>query len=183
MIKNVISVLWTEIKFVLLKIMHFKRFTYKGIQRFSPRTVVCIDNRGSLSLGAKVRAHTGTRISVRAGASVQIGNDVAFSYNCLITAHEKVIIGNGCEIGPGVMMFDHDHNVNGHSIKEKKYKSSPIIIGNNVWIGANVIILRGAHIGDDCVVAAGTIVRSGNYGTNTILHSNSKTVESEKNMG
>ena len=39
------------------------------------------------------------------------------------------------------------------------YKSSPVKIGNNVWIGANAVILRGTVIGDNCVIGAGTVVK------------------------
>ena len=161
MIKNIISVTWTELRFLLLKLVYGKKFHYSGIQRFSPNTGISVGKKSTLKLGSKVRAHTGTKIRVRDNASVEIGNDVAFSYNCLLTAHDKIVIGDGCEIGPGVLFYDHDHDVKGHSIKEGLYKTSPIEIGKNVWIGANVIILRGAVIGDDCVIGAGAIVHGG----------------------
>ena len=40
-----------------------------------------------------------------------------------------------------------------------KYKTAPVEIGNNVWIGANCVILRGTKIGDNCVVAAGSVIK------------------------
>ena len=40
-----------------------------------------------------------------------------------------------------------------------EYKTAPIIIGNNVWVGANTVILRGAEIGDNSVIGAGCIVK------------------------
>ncbi len=160
MLKNVIAVAFTMLKFVFAKIVYGKRFSYKGIQRFSPCTEVSLENKAIFSLGKKVRAHTGTRIRVRKGAKVIIGNDVAFSYNCLLTAHDSIQIGDGCEIGPGVMFFDHDHDFRAEGgVKTGEYKTAPIEIGKNVWIGANVIILKGTIIGDNCVIAAGSIVK------------------------
>ena len=49
-----------------------------------------------------------------------------------------------------------------------KFKTAPITIGNNVWIGANTLILRGTTIGDNCVVAGGSVIR-GNYPSNTVI--------------
>lgn len=161
MIKNLISVIFTEVKFLILKTMYRKRFSYMGIQRFSPETEISISDHGKLVLGNKVRAHTGTRIKVRGNAKILIGNDVAFNYNCLMVAHERIEIGDGCEIGPGVLFYDHDHDFHGKSIKDKEYKTKPIIVGKNCWIGANAIILKGVTIGDETVIAAGTIVHSG----------------------
>ena len=142
MLKNIISVIYSIIKMSLIKLFHMECFRFHLITRFSPNTTIEIGHKAKLILGNKVRAHTGTRLRVRDNAIISIGNDVAFNYNCLLTAKEKIIIGDGCEIGPGVIFYDHDHNVKGHSIKENLFISEPIIIGKNVWIGANVIILR-----------------------------------------
>lgn len=156
--KNVVSVITTEIRFSMMKLIHGSRFSFSGIQRFSPGTDVSIEKGASIILGKKVRAHTGTRIRARRGARIVIGDDVAFNYNCMLTAHDEIRIGSGCEIGPGVLFYDHDHDFHGYSIKEKKYRTAPIQIGKNVWIGANSVILRGAKIGDNCVIAAGSII-------------------------
>ena len=168
-LKNVVSVITTEIRFMLMKLIYGGRFRFSGIQRFSPGTDISIEKGASISLGKKVRAHTGTRIRARRGSRIIIGDDVAFNYNCMITAHDEVTIGSGCEIGPGVLFYDHDHDFHGCSIKEKKFRTAPIKIGKNVWIGANCIILRGVYIGDNCVIAAGTVVR-GSYEDNAFVY-------------
>lgn len=157
--KNLISVATSEIRFIFMKLRYGKRFNFSGIQRFSPATDVSISSEAIISLGNKVRAHTGTRIKARKGAKIKIGDDVSFNYNCLVVAHDEINIGNGCEIGPGVLFYDHDHDFHGKSIKEKAFRTSPINIGENVWIGANCIILRGVTIGDNCVIGAGSVVK------------------------
>lgn len=157
--KNLISVVTSYIRFIFMKLRYGKRFNFSGIQRFSPATDVSISSEAIISLGSKVRAHTGTRIKARKGAKIKIGNDVSFNYNCLVVAHDEINIGNGCEIGPGVLFYDHDHDFHGKSIKEKEFRTSPINIGKNVWIGANCIILRGVTIGDNCVIGAGSVVK------------------------
>lgn len=52
------------------------------------------------------------------------------------------------------------------------YKTADIEIGDNVWVGANVSILKGAKIGNNCIVATGSVVLSGNYPDNSILAGN-----------
>lgn len=162
----------------ILKLFHLKTFHFKLIERFSPNTTIELGKKAKLFLGNRVRAHSGTRIRVRDNAIVLVGNDVAFNYNCLITAKEKIAIGDGCEIGPGVLFYDHDHDVNGHSIKEQLYKTEPIIIGKDVWIGANAIILRGTQIGDNCVVAAGTVVK-GKFKNNILIRNSNCIITSD----
>ena len=49
-----------------------------------------------------------------------------------------------------------------------KFQTSPITIGSNVWIGANTLILRGTTIGDNCVVAGGSVIR-GSYPADTVI--------------
>ena len=178
LMRNVISVVYSLIKMCVIKLFHIKTFHFKLIERFSPNTTIEIGKKSKLFLGNKVRAHSGTRIRVRNNAVVIIGDNVAFNYNCIITAKEKIFIGTGCEIGPGVLFYDHDHDVNGHNIQEQLYKTEPITIGKNVWIGANAIILRGTQIGDNCVVAAGTIVK-GKYKNNILIRNNNCIVTSE----
>lgn len=60
-------------------------------------------------------------------------------------------------IGQNVLMYDHDHEYISNLFKEK-FICSPITIKDNVWIGASVIILRGVTIGENSVIAAGSIV-------------------------
>jgi acetyltransferase-like isoleucine patch superfamily enzyme len=55
--------------------------------------------------------------------------------------------------------IDHDHGLNKNElIKIQKGTEQEIIIGSNVWIGCNVTVLKGVHIGSGAVVAAGTVV-------------------------
>ena len=67
------------------------------------------------------------------------------------------------------MIYDHDHDFRiKDGLKSLKYKTSPIIIGNNVWIGSNTIILRGSKIGNNCVIGAGSVIK-GTYEDGSII--------------
>lgn len=87
----------------------------------------------------------------------------------MLVSHESVTIGDDVEFGPGVLIYDHDHDFRmPGGLAEQKYKTAPIKIGNNVWIGANSVILRGTTIGNNCVVAAGTILH-GEYPDDSLI--------------
>ncbi|HNF29019.1 MAG TPA: acyltransferase, partial [Chitinophagaceae bacterium] len=75
--------------------------------------------------------------------------------------------GSNCAISWNVQIMDTDIHtlvVNG----QPKESTKKIKIGNNVWIGSNVIILKGAEIGNNVVIAAGSIV-SGNIPDNVLI--------------
>ena len=58
------------------------------------------------------------------------------------------------------LIYDHDHDISSaESIHDSGYKTSPVVIGDDVWIGANTVILRGTVIGRDCVVGAGSVLK------------------------
>lgn len=78
----------------------------------------------------------------------------------MIACHKSITIGNDVMFSPNVQIYDHDHDFRvAEGVKAGKYKTEPIIIGNNVWIGANTIILRGTVIGDNTVIAAGCVIK------------------------
>ena len=102
----------------------------------------------------------GAKIRVRKGAVCKIGRNTSINCNNMIACHKRVIIGDDVQFSPNVQIYDHDHDFRAEGgVKAGKYKTGTIEIGNNVWIGANTIILRGTKIGNDAVIAAGSIVK------------------------
>jgi acetyltransferase-like isoleucine patch superfamily enzyme len=92
-------------------------------------------------------------------AKVVIGNRNAFSNNVSLLAMGSVVIGNDCLVGDHTTVIDWD----GHEIDpiKRKYgvgQISPVHIGNNVWIGSRVMVLKGVTIGNNSVVAAMSVV-------------------------
>lgn len=89
-----------------------------------------------------------------------------------IHAQKHIEIGKNCVIAAGVNIIDS----NGHELKSNdrtKGRDLPeaIIIGENVWIGINAIILKGTKIGDNSVISAGSIVR-GKFEENSLVIGN-----------
>lgn len=164
---NIISVVFTLIKFWFINLMNGGKFKFYMIERFSPNVVTEFNRGSKVCLGKKVRVHSGSKIKVRAGANLFIGNNVKMNYNCIVVCHTDISIGEGTEFGPSVYVYDHDHDFR-VGLKEEQYRTGSVKIGKNCWIGANTIILRGSTIGDNVVVGAGSIVK-GNIPANSIL--------------
>ena len=113
-----------------------------------------------LRIGSNFRMRDGAKLRVRKGAVCKLGKNVSINSNNMIACREFIVIGDDVQLSPNVQIYDHDHDfrVEG-GVKAGKYKTSPVKIGNNVWIGANTVILRGTEIGDNCVIGAGSIVK------------------------
>ena len=135
----------------------------------SSGTEVSVDKGGELSVGRRISMRHGSRLTVRDKARLIIGNNFYMNTGCIISAHESIIIGDNVEFGSGVFVYDQDHDFRADGgLAAKKFKTSAVTIGNNVWIGANTIILRGTVIGDNCVVGAGSVLK-GCFPSNSLI--------------
>lgn len=148
------------LKLCLLKLIYYTKISFHFNESISISTKIKIKGQGRIDLGKGISTRRNVEFNSNQGGRIKIGNGAFFNNNCIIASHEKIEIGENCSFGPNVVIYDHDHDFKVSSEKKREnYKTSPIKIGNNVWIGANAIILRGVTIGDNSVVAAGTIVR------------------------
>lgn len=93
-------------------------------------------------------------------ASLEIGNSVYFNEDAMISCKGKITIGSGCNFGPGVRIFDNNHRFTSTEGLVSGHTNGEIIIGEKCWIGANVILLKGAKIGKHCVIGAGCVIDS-----------------------
>ena len=150
---NLVSVLFSAVKFGIMKLFHFHHFFYSGIQRFSPNTEVVIAEGGTIRLGRHVRAHRRSKLLAMDGGTLEIGSNTALGNGVSVNCMESIVIGEGVQIGPDTKIYDHDHDyrVPG-GIGAGKFVTAPVTIGDNSWIGCNVVILRGTSIGKNCIV-------------------------------
>lgn len=117
-----------------------------------------IDKCAEVKIGKGIGIRKNVNICVRRNAKLDIGNNVQFNNGCNITCRDNIKIGNNTLFGPNVMIFDHDHDYKKDNFKDN-FKTKRIIIEENCWIGANVVILKGAHVKKNSVIAAGSIVK------------------------
>ena len=77
----------------------------------------------------------------------------------MLDAHERIEIGANCMIGPHCYITDGDHGTAvGRLVQVQPMNTHPVIIEDNVWLGAGVIVLKGVRIGRSAVIAAGSVV-------------------------
>ena len=89
------------------------------------------------------------------GHGILIGENSQIGLNAVLST--DVTLGDNVVMGPDVIIYSNSHeyaDVNQQGMK----KSNPVTIGNNVWIGARVVILPGVTIGDNCIIGANTVV-------------------------
>jgi acetyltransferase-like isoleucine patch superfamily enzyme len=90
--------------------------------------------------------------------TLEIGEHVFINYGCSIGANELVRIGARCSLGPHVMIMDNDFHRLEPERPDERAESKPIILEENVWLGARVIVLKGVTIGAGSAVGAGSVV-------------------------
>lgn len=104
----------------------------------------------------------GKNITVKSGADVsmfiEIGDFSELGTRCMI--HSDVTLGKNVIMGPDVKIYSRNHTFESLTIpiQFQGKTTKPTFIGNDVWIGANVIILPGVTVGNHCILAAGSIV-------------------------
>lgn len=109
-----------------------------------------------INLFAPVKLYTSTPDAV-----ISIGDNSRIHGTC-IHAYQNITIGKNCLIAGNCQIFDSNrhelHLDNPEKRLQNTTSSKPVYIGNNVWIGANCLILPGVNIGDGSVIAAGSVV-------------------------
>ena len=93
-----------------------------------------------------------------------------FNFNVCLVDDADIFIGDDCLIGPGCHIITAQHPISPMLRKgeDKLQYNKPIHLGNNVWLGAGVIVLPGVTIGDNSIVAAGSVVTH-SVGSNVIV--------------
>ena len=77
----------------------------------------------------------------------------------MIDAHFAISIGRNCMIGPYCYITDANHGrATGVPVKEQKMEPQPVVIEDDVWLGAGVVVLPGVRLGRGCVIGAGAVV-------------------------
>jgi acetyltransferase-like isoleucine patch superfamily enzyme len=92
-------------------------------------------------------------------ASLTVGDFVFVGTGTEIDVADSVTIGSHTLLAPGVFITDHAHaHARGQRLDAQGSRSSPVVIGSDVWLGVRSVVLSGVIIGDGAVVGAGAVV-------------------------
>lgn len=92
------------------------------------------------------------------GIHTHLGNNVYANFNLTLVDDTHIYIGDGVMLGPNVTLATAGHPIDPDIRKQATQFNIPIVIGSNVWIGANTVVLPGVTIGKNTVIGAGSIV-------------------------
>jgi len=115
----------------------------------------------NLSIENDVRFNTYCHILMQGTAVLDIKQGVFFNNYCSINCLDKIEIGENTLFGEGVKLYDHNHEFISSPqvlISRSNFKTGPITIGKNCWIGSNVTILKGVTIGDNVIIGANNLI-------------------------
>lgn len=121
---------------------------------------VRIDRSWTVSMGKRTTLEDNVWLKVEDDdARIVIGEFVFLGRGCEIDSTLSVTIGNKTQIAPNVFITDHNHNINRHQlIVDQGCTAKAVVIQDDVWIGAQAIILAGVKIHQGAVIAAGAVV-------------------------
>jgi acetyltransferase-like isoleucine patch superfamily enzyme len=116
--------------------------------------------RGDVRIGERVHFRKGVVIDAQEG-SIEVGNHVSFNEYSILLGRGGISIGNDVRIAAHAMVVSFDHNFDDLTkpIRLQGVTKKPIVIEDDVWIGAGAKILGGAHIAIGCVIGANAVVK------------------------
>lgn len=166
-------------------VLRFMRITYGKNLNLYGIPVILKNRTASISIGSNCHIKSSfisnllglyqrTIICARGTGKIRLGNDIGIS-GATIYARTQITIGDKCIIGGNVKILDNDFHPADPIIREHtpsaSYGTAPVIIGRNVFIGCNSLILKGTSIGDNSVIGAGSVV-SGTIPSNCMAAGN-----------
>jgi acetyltransferase-like isoleucine patch superfamily enzyme len=95
------------------------------------------------------------------GPSIAIADRVFIGFGCEFNVRKRITLGADCLIGSGCKFVDHDHGTARGDVPMSAQPSgaeAEIVLEEDVWLGANVVVLKGVRVGRGAIVAAGAVV-------------------------
>ena len=159
MINSLLLIIYNWFRIAFGKLFHPGRYRVHWIQRISPKCALKVYDKGTLEIGRNCDMPPYCDLEVHRKGTLKIGNGCCFNRFVMISVQESVTIGDRCMIAPGVKIFDNSHQYNPENGVNQELTTAPISIGNGCWLCSNVVVLKGARIGNNCVIGAGCVVR------------------------
>ena len=152
------STLWCILKMRLWEIPHGKcKFYGNTLFQKIPKSSIIIGNNcefRSFHKSNQIGVYSPCMIStIKEHAEIKIGDNVGMT-GCVIGCAKSITIGNNVRIGSNTLITDTDW----HSEDSRTSPDKNVTIGDNVWLGYGVKVLKGVSIGDNSVIGLGSIV-------------------------
>jgi acetyltransferase-like isoleucine patch superfamily enzyme len=120
-----------------------------------------VQNAGTIRVGSRVRlwAHpTPIELSTLPGGEIVIGDGTFVNRGVCLCSADLIRIGRNCALGNDVLILDTDFHAVGHHDELGSDVPEAVVIGDNVWLAARSVVLKGVSIGEGAVVCAGAVV-------------------------
>ena len=129
---------------------------------------------GTVSFGGKASIGHGSKISVR--GNLCFGADFNMTAESTIVCAKEIRFGNDCLLSWDILVMDTDEHPLYNKDNERINPDKAIQVGDHVWIGCKCVLLKGAVVPDNTVVAAGTLLTSSFSGEHQVIGGNPPTI-------
>lgn len=148
-----------------------KKVSFKDLKIGNYNHFVLHHDIKKFTIGNSASLRNFIHIFIQQNASLEIGQNFFMNNFCSINCLESISIGNNTLFGENVKLYDHNHLYETDptfKVHPDKFKTAPIKIGSNCWLGSNVTVLKGVTIGDNCIIGAGCVIYK-DVSPNTII--------------
>ena len=125
---------------------------------------------GTVCFGGKASIGHGSKLSVR--GDLKLGAGFNMTAESTIVCAKEITFGDDCLLAWDVLVMDTDEHPLFDKDNERINPDKPIVVGNHVWIGCKCVLLKGAEVPNDTVLAAGTLLKSAFAGENQVIGGN-----------
>ena len=139
---------------------HYDRKRSRGIWQVS----------GTVSFGGKASIGHGSKLSVR--GDLKLGDGFNMTAESTIVCAKEINFGDDCLLAWDVLVMDTDEHPLYNKDNERINPDKAIVVGSHVWIGCKCVLLKGAEVPSDTVLAAGTLLKSAFAGDNQVIGGN-----------
>ncbi len=156
--------------------LHRERLHARKLTRLFNETIETEESRRT-ELLTELFGDTGDNVYIEPpfrcdyGYNISVGNNFFANFDCVFLDVCQIHIGDHCLMGPGVHVYAAAHPLSPHDRKTGAEFGKSVHIGRNVWIGGRAVINHGVTIGDNTVIASGSVVTK-NVADNTVVGGN-----------
>lgn len=141
------------------------RYYFRSALSLGPRVRLwgtpLVSNFGKLYIGDRVRFSSVVstlEIGVGPNGTLEIGDRVLVNHGSSLAATKLLRIGDRCNIGSQVILMDNSFHGIDPERRDEEPEPQPVVLEDNVWLAARVIVLPGVTVGKNSVVGAGSVV-------------------------